>query len=335
MRRAAGFRGLLIALLVMAAPALAQIKPEPHPAMACTRVKAGEALEPEYPFDAYKRKQPGRVLASVTLPGGLLGNGVDIRSNEGDESFATEVRRWLRTLEAPCLKPGETATLVFDFIFQPDRREVLYGAPKDARAEAHEALASCVTHGGGAKQPEYPAQARRRLLQGRVHARLSFASADAPPQVEIYARDSTAPFQAVVEAWTAGLRMPCHPGGEAVPLSQLFVFVMEDAGAFGFKPTTLMNLLGSGKGLRERPLVLDTTQMGCPFELKFTYYQPLRANSVGQVGSQDARRQPLLELLRGLELDLGRNMLDAVYADTADVTVPCLRLNHNPLEKKS
>jgi hypothetical protein len=41
-------------------------------------------------------------------------------------------------------------------------------------------------------------------------------------------------------------------------------------------------------------------------------------------------------LLAGLELDVRRGVLDSVYADTADVAVPCLRLNLNdPKEKTS
>lgn len=318
-----------------AALALPETRPEPSPAVACARVKAGSPLMPEYPFNEYKSGTPGRVQATVALPGGLFGNQVEIQSSEGGAAFEAEVRRWLRTVEAPCLAPGETAVLRYDFVFQPDRREVAPSDPQDAQEAEHDKLLKCMKHVGEAKAPEYPGFALRKQLQGRVMGYLSFGAADQPPQLEMLQRPSAEEFRGAIERWAAGLRLPCHPGGGPLKARVLFVFRIEGDGAFGFKPMRVLDLLGVGKGVRERPLSIDTTQMGCPFDLRLTYLRPERPNLVGEVGQSDPRRRPLLELLRGLELDMRSHTLDAVYADTADVTVPCFRLNLNPQEKKS
>lgn len=338
MRRAAWRSALAAAaglLASAAALALPETKPEPTPAVDCARVKAGSPQLPEYPFDEYKSGKPGRVQATVTLPGGLFGNTVEIQASEGGAPFEAEVRRWLRTVEAPCLASGETAVLRYDFVFQPDRREVAPSEPQDARAAEREALFKCMKHVEDLKAPAYPGFALRKQLQGRVMGYLTFSASDRPPQLEMLQRRSAEEFRGEIERWAAGLRLPCHPGQGPMKARVLFIFRIEGDSAFGFKPVRVLDLLANGKGVRERPLALDTTQMGCPFDLRLTYLRPDRPNIVGEVGHSDPRRRPLLELLRTLELDMRTHTLDAVYADTADVAVPCFRLNLNPQEKKS
>lgn len=338
MSLAAWPRGLAAAAALLAsaaALALPETRPEPTPAVACARVKAGEPPLPEYPLAEYKARKAGRVQATVTLPGGLFGPQVELTSDDKDGPFEAEVRRWLRTLEAPCLGSGETARLSYDFVFEPDRREVVWDEPRDANELRHKEVFACLKHVDGEKMPDYPAELRRKLQQGRVFALLRFDGPDTPPVLEMFQRQSAVGFRGPVGRWVAGLRLPCHPGQGPEKARMVFVFRVQGESAYGFKPMRLLELLALGKGIRERALVLDTTQMGCPFDLRFTYTLPARPNGVGQVGTSDARRRPLLELLRKLELDLPARSLDAVFADTADVAVPCLRLNLNPQEKKS
>ncbi len=327
----------LAALLVCtAASAAAQTLPvpEPSPALSCLAVAPGEPDQPEYPFDLYKSGTPGRVKASVTLPGGLFGNKVEVLERDGDPAFAASSRSFLRALRAPCLKEGETVTLSYEFVFQPDRREVVWRRPTDNTDAERKAMAACIRHERGEKSPDYPTNARRREEEARLAAVLTFTSADAPPSMELMHRPSAESFAPAIRSWVAGLRMPCHAGGP-VQLRYHYVFRLEGNSAFGFKPLTLLQVLAVSKGMRERELVLDTTTMGCPFDLKLSYLQPFRPNSVGEVGGSNPSRRPLLELLSNIELDLRGRELDSVFADTADVAVPCVKLNLKPQEKKS
>jgi hypothetical protein len=334
--RRLGIAAAAVAVCLAAGLAQAQtrIEPEPSPALGCLQVPDGEPVEPVYPFDQYKGGVPGRVKASVALPGGFFGNEVEILSSEGDAAFVDSSRRFLRSLSAPCLKSGEKVKLVYEFVFEPDRRTVVWASPKDDSDAARKEMAKCMRHLDGEK-PQYPERARRANQQGRVLATMSFNSSDGTPEVDLKHRPSAEAFAASIRQWAKGLRLPCHTGAEPLKVSMLMIYRMDGEGAYGFKPLTLTELLSVSKGIQERRLKLDTTTMGCPFNLKVTYYQPLRRNSVGEVGDTDPRRRPLLELLAGLELDLRSGALDSVYADTADIAVPCLRLDLNPKEKTS
>jgi hypothetical protein len=334
---AARLSRLTLTALLAAGQAQAQdrIEPEPSPALGCLKVRDGAPDEPVYPFDAYKGGLSGKVRAQVTLPGGLFGNAVNIVAREGDDAFVEAARSYLRSLQAPCLKRGETATLSYEFIFRPDGRQVVWGMPSEVAEAKHQALRDCIRHERPGSAIVYPDRARREAVEGRVLAILTFSSAEGPPEIEFLNRAQTRVFLPGVRDWALGQRMPCHPGGEPIMLRQQFVFRLEGAGAYGFKPLTLRDVLAVTKGIRERGLVLDTTTMGCPFDVKVQYLQPLRRNVVGEVGASDPRRRPLLDFLAGAELQLREDMLDAVFADTADVAVPCLRIKLNPQEKTS
>lgn len=325
---------LCIALAAGGALAQTRIELAPPAALDCLQVPAGQPVEPVYPFDQYKGGVTGRVQAAVTLQGGRLANDIDFLTSEGDSAFVEASRQFLRSLSAPCLQPGEKIRLVYDFVFEPDRRKVVWAGPSAPEDPARANMAKCVRHSDGEKNPRYPPIAQRNDLQGRLFAIMTFSAPDTAPAVELFNRPAAAPFSREVRAWMAQLRMPCHSGAP-VRTSTVFIFRL-DGDTFGFRPLTLMELLSVSKGIGGRRLELDTTAMGCPFSLKLAYLQPLRRNAVGEVGGNDPQRRPLLELLAGLELDLPRNALDSVFADTADIAVPCIRLNLNdPKEKTS
>ena len=106
-----------------------------------------------------------------------------------------------------------------------------------------------------------------------------------------------------------------------------------DGEAFGFKPLTLQQFLGSTTNLGLRPLTVDTRTMGCPFNLPLTYRQPMLRNVLHTVGPHVAAREPLLEWLRGVALDLKSSALDSIFGDTADIAVPCIKPDVQPKEK--
>ena len=136
---------------------------------------------------------------------------------------------------------------------------------------------------------------------------------------------------AQVEDWVKGLRMPCHQGE---PVEGYIVLVFAFKGkSFGFPPLTLQEWIGGTKGVSEQRLQFDTTTMGCPFVARLLYRQPNLPNAVAGVGAYNPARRPLFEWLASVELDLPGKALDSVYGDTADITVPCLKIDLKPKEK--
>lgn len=327
---------LQVALLLAAlAPAVAaQTHLELSLALSCLSPPAELRGEPEYPEQAYKFGHKGRVKVAIEFPGGPFGGPrLKVLEHEGDDEFVTSVRRYLGKLEAPCLGANERAELVFEFVFNPELRKVTWADPTDADGERRKRMLGCIRHLQAPKQLEYPYRAQRRQVQGRVLARLRFEAPDAAPQVEVFHRPSAQDLADAVQPWAAQWRMPCLEGGP-VTVTQLYTFVF-DKDVYGFKPLTLPQLLGNIKGLSERGLKLDTTTMGCPFDLKLHYRRPMLTNVVGEVDRSEPSRRPLLELLTAAELDLRNAGLDAIYGDTADITVPCLRIDVKPKEKTS
>jgi hypothetical protein len=280
-----------------------------------------------------KSGTPGRVKASATFSGNdwLPGPTIRIDLLEGDDAFEESVKTFLRKLRVPCLQRDTQATLVFDFVFNPKTSKVHWYDPVDADDVGREQLLKCVVHERGEKAPGYPPSALRSQTQGRVWASVRFVAPDKAPEVKLHHRPSASLLAQSAERWLSGQRMPCLQG-TPLDVEISFVFVLE-RDVYGFKPLSLIQLMGNVKGIREQRVSFDTTSMGCPFDLKFTYRQPEASNRIGEVDERDPTRRPLMDWLAKAELDLRGAQLDSIYADTADVTVPCIKIDLKPKEK--
>ena len=326
---------VLLALLVLLAQvgvpmARAQdVSLAPSEAVACLTPPPAERGEPDYPLMAYKAGKGGRVVARVLFQDKAWLPRIDIVEETGGDEFTDAVKSHLRKLRVPCLPAGGSATLQFEYSFNPERGDVNWLEPEDLADGGRRALLGCVT--GGPPAPIYPDEARRQSLQGRLWAKLRYTAADRPPEVQLFHRPGQELLAQAARQWLEARRMPCHQGGP-VNAEVAFVFRLGDD-VYGFKSMTLLQLMRSVQGIRKRPLQLDTREMGCPFRLKFTYRQPDAPNRIGQLDDPHAGRRPLLDWLRGVQLDLPQRTLDAVYADTADIEVPCLKIALTPQEK--
>jgi hypothetical protein len=109
------------------------------------------------------------------------------------------------------------------------------------------------------------------------------------------------------------LRMPCHPGTGPITGHWTFEYPFEGVDRYGFKGLTFPQLLAATKGIRQQR-------------------RPRWHNLVGEVGSSDPARRPLLEWLEDVEFDLPPELLDSVHGDQARVAIPCIRLNLTPKE---
>lgn len=305
----------------------------PSAAVACLTPTEAERGGPEYPFNAYKESKAGRVKVALVFDGPAEAPRVEVLEQTGGDEFVEGVRQHVSRYRVPCRAPNSAARLLFDFEFRPDQRQVLWSAPTDAADAARRAMLGCVVRPFDTLASAYPEEARRWDVQGRVVARMRFVAPDQAPEVETYARPSAHELARVARRWVDRWRMPCLTGGP-VDTQMLIIFQLNDA-RFGFPPMDLLSLMRAADGIERQSLSLDTRNMGCPFELKLQYLQPLLPNVVGEVGARDAAREPLLRWLRSVRLKLDAKTEDAVFADTADLAVPCVNIQLTPKEKTS
>ncbi len=325
--------GLLAA--VASSGALAQ-KTElaPSPAATCLTPNHYDGLE--YPFKAYKSKTPGRVKVALTFDSPTSAPDVEILERAGEDDgadFVRAVRQHVRTLRVPCLEAGQPVRLLLEFVFQTDRSKVSWSPPVDAADAGRRQLLKCVVHLDGQDAPDYPKRARDDELQGRVFARLRFVASDRPPEAELLHRPGAGQLARAVSQWLERRRMPCHTGGP-IGADVEFAFSLNNA-VYGFKALDLVSVIRATEGIEKQTLAINTQDMGCPFEVKLRYLQPLAPNQVGQVGAYDPAREPLTQWLRNVTLKLPHRTLDIIYADIADVAVPCLKIDLKPKEKTS
>ncbi len=321
----AGLAGLLCGALF---PAWGQEpKAEPSAATNCLSPPAAQRGAPDYPFEEWKLKKPGRVKVALDFAGPDLRPAVTVLEREGSSEFVDAVKDHVRTLRVPCLSSVDIPTrLVFDYVFKPDTRQALYDTPNDAADPERQAMLACMAHQSGTKAPPYPTRVPREARRGRVLLQMRFTAPDQSPSFSAFASQDSDPLKQAIEDWAKGYRMPCQQGS-AVNASITFIFAVADDPPYGFKDITFYQFLRNVKGLEEQALIADTTTMGCPFELELQYRQPLLPNTVGQIGSIDPARRPLMEWLAQAELNLTRQVHNIVFADDVRFVVPCVKLD--------
>lgn len=297
-----------------------QLRPEASPAVRCLTLDAAAPTpQPVYPFEAFKDGQPGVVLVELAFAAPDAAPVMTTLQRVGDPAFETAVARHVQHLRVPCQKPGDPpARLRQAYHFQSDRPVVHVMPPSDAgdlTAEQHVCLTGL--------QLDYPARAREIGERGRVLVRARFDAPDRPPRYTVMADPATPWLRRALEEHFEQVRLPCM-GSTPVALQLVYQFNFEDTGRFGFRPQLgFRQFVGLAQPDSRNRLPPRTTTMGCPFAVRLTYLQPVAANGVVELGSHDPRRQPLLEWLREMQLELGRNDRASVFADDASFEIPC------------
>ena len=82
-------------------------------------------------------------------------------------------------------------------------------------------------------------------------------------------------------------------------------------------------LLRSIKGLDKATVYFDFGRMGCPFDLRVSFWQPLSGNRVGEVGVVHPERRHFIEWLQRQQLDLDSRSRNQVLGQSLTVSVPC------------
>ncbi|WP_295639430.1 hypothetical protein [uncultured Methylibium sp.] len=307
-----------------ARPSEQRIAIEPRaPAFACLNQPA-QGLGPlSYPKDAADRKEAAVVRVKLTFKSADAAPSVDVLYNSGRAAFAGVVQDHVKTYRLPCLTASAapvSATQEFQFV-PGDGRKVIWSEPRPDADEGDEAMAACLKTKG---RPEYPYRALRDGVQGTVLARMTFAGPDAAPQTEIVFDGGSAALANAVKAYVRGYRLPCLEAIRApVTATQQFTFLVDAESIYVLKDASLKQFLGVIDGLDTQRVRFDLNTMGCPFDLRFTLYQPYQPNAVGEVGTSDPNRRELLEWLKTISLKLPPEAKRLVIGDSMTVAVPC------------
>ena len=317
----------------LANPAHAQTAElQPSDALKCLQHIKGPGQQPAYPELEFNANKGARVQVELAFTRPDRAPEVTILLQEASPPFVEAVLEHVRGLRVPCLvEKGGAARIRQDFDFATDRRQVHWSSPEDSDAAQRGSLWRCVLHPSGNRGPEYPLWAQSQEVQGRVLARARFTDGTSAPTVEVFARPYADGLADTIRNWTKDLRLPCHSGGP-LTFTIVYQFLLEDS-RYGFKEITFNEFLGNVKGIRQQVLQLDTTAMGCPFDVRLNYRQPLLPNKVGEVGPKNPARRPLLEWLAKSELDVRRDAANAIFAADAKITVPCVKIDLKPPEK--
>jgi hypothetical protein len=333
----------LAAGLLAAGGAMAQqprVELAPSQALSCLSPPPAQRGEPDYPFEAYRRGESGRVHARLTFTSATGAPALQVLAREGDDSFVDAVRAHVRTLRVPCLAPGAApAVLDIDFVFRQDDRKVHWSQPSDGDLAERQRQLDCLRMPA---PPDYPAAALRASMQTAVLVQLRFDAADRPPVLQVHTRTDPETswnkrrllerFAEAVEKSASDIRLPCHSGAP-LDLVMTYVFRIEGGSWGGFKPgLTLTGLLPAVRGISRQRLDFDTGRMGCPFDVRLAYRRPQLPNAVAEIGSTDPARRPLLDWLSQVEFDLPSDLLDVMYGDQATITVPCFKIDLKPKE---
>jgi hypothetical protein len=306
----------------MEAPTLA-----PSKAVECLTPPMESRGKPEYPEELLSRKQGGRVRVQLVFNSPEEEPIVGVLDDSGFGVLLSAVRKHVREFRVPCMQRGdEPVRVVQEYLFTPnDGRKVMASAPKDGADVERRARLGCMTRIAPGLRPSYTQDAFREGEKGKVFARLRFTSATEPPEVKFLAAERNTRYMRLsVEKFVAGYRLPCLTES-AIELTQLFHF--DDGSARNsLKDLSLPELVRAAKEVPV-PAFFDTVTMGCPFDVRLTYYRPHALNQIRELESSDPARQPLIDWLGAITLNFDHPTNTNVLGESMTVSVPCLKID--------
>jgi len=299
----------------------------PSPAQQCLTRAPGHDKDPLYPPDLLARKDGARFKVSLTFRGPDSAPWFNVLDETAiDSGFVRAVRDYVAGYRVPCMAEGDPpVVLQQQYVFEPNEgRKVVASAPVDERERVERELTKCVRHEAG-EVPTYPTGARMLGSQGNIYVELAFDGPASPPVVNVLA-SSDARLQAAALRHAQGLRMPCHPGDRRHAADVLYKFSLIGDKRTLLKDANVASLVRAAASF-PRPVYFDWNAMGCPFELRLTYHQPHRPNTVEQLETDRPERKAFMDWLGALRLKLDDKTNTAVLGDTMTVSVPCGQLD--------
>lgn len=308
------------------APAAAQATLAPSPALACLTRIDGAAAQLDYPAAALAGKQGGTVRVQLTFTGPAVAPTVAVLARPPRGQFDSAVIAHVQQYRVPCMQAGADAVILTqEYLFDAEQQSrVMASRPRDSADAGRAAQLACMVHVDGAERPTWPKAALQRGDKGTVLTRLRFDSASAAPTVEVVQAPMTPLLRRAVAQYAAGLRLPCLKGAPVDTLVA-YKFVYDNEGRVRLRDSSLIEALAGARDL-QTPVQFDFHTMGCPFELRIGYYRPFGDNRVEQLDDVVAAREPLMDWLRGLTLNMSDNDSARMFGEKFVIRVPCAKL---------
>lgn len=310
----------MFALLVLVGGANARTSPAPlPPAVACLS-KPAEPLK--YPEAAIERRIGGVVKVRLNFSRADAAPEIELLSFSGSSELVDAAKDYLSRYRLPCLVAGESVTLEQDLAFTAVGVE---GEPPKNPA-VNSATSACLRTPGPVVdfQDEKLRVPEGRPRRANVVLRLRFVAPDAPPTVEVLYASGGRAYEAAVLNHVEHYRLPCLKPGNEATLVRVFQYRSpRPAADFVLRDMGLVTLLSVAKDVAKVPVKFDLGGLSCPFQVRWTLYQPVAANLVEELGSPMPERKPLLAWLSTLALDLNKDQFEAVLGSTVVVDVPC------------
>ena len=279
---------------------------------------------PTYPENLLRGKDGGTVHIELTFTAPDAAPRMTLLNKEVVfDALVDAVRDHVRRLRLPCMNPAaDPVTLRQDYVFVPnDGRKVMASALVDRADEARRRMLACISHAEGIPRPEYPAESRRREEQGKVFLKVRFVAPDKPPEVDVLASTKFNALRAAVLKHAEGLRLPCLKA-EPIEVTQLYIYKLEGGARAVLRDTTLTQWLGAARAWRG-PVFFDFATMGCPFDVRLSYFAPHASNGVREVETSNAARRPFLDWLAKIELNFPEPTNTRLLGDTTTISIPC------------
>jgi hypothetical protein len=295
----------------------------PSAAQQCLTRAPGQEAPLAYPEELLARKDTGRFKVSLTFHGPDAAPWFRVLDDTPiDKSFIRVVREYVAGYRVPCMAAGDPPVVFTqEYVFAPnDGRKVMATQPTDERERLRQTLAKCV-RSEAAAPPEYPEGARQLEMQGKVYVELAFDGPTSPPVVRVHDSPHSR-LLATAMKHAQSMRMPCHPGDGRVAIDMLYKFSLIGDRRTLLKDANVASVVRSAAAF-PRPAYFDWNTMGCPFDLRLTYFQPFRPNQVQQLETDRPERQAFMDWLSAVRLKLDDKTNNAVLGDTMTVHVPC------------
>lgn len=183
----------------------------------------------------------------------------------------------------------------------------------------------CVRHKIPNSRPDYPRASLTADEEGDLIVKMHFSAKDQAPAIEFIGGSASPRLRASVAEHADGLRLSCL-GHKPVHVVIVYKFFIGDAERTILRDVGLAKLLGATKNLA-RPAYFNFNAMACPFDVRLTYRRPFVNNRVEQLDTAVAAREPLLDWLEGLTLNVSDQKSANLYGNKMIVSVPCGKLD--------
>lgn len=285
-----------------------------------------------YPSAALKRDRGGIARLALTFRRPDAPPDVEVLTAIGGNDLLRAAKERVAQHRMPCLVEGAAPIrIVEDIRFDSTPREESHGFAPGADqpvSERRRELMRCLRTPEGMTGPsgsDFGKGAANVILQ------FTFTAPDAPPDIHVVYRSGPPDvldfFKGSVSAW----RLPCITAqDDPVVFQQQFAYRPDAERTIIADPLPLPAFLGSVKGIRTMVVKFNFDEMGCPFDVAWQFNMPAMPNVARQIGpaaSYDARREPFLDWLKTLELDLTPERFERLLGKNTRIQVGCGTLN--------